>query len=206
MSEPSPSMKAWSHLLEEPQLAAFFNGMFEHLGIRVQETGEAFTVHHHGDKFSLSDGVDENEADYVAEIRQENVDNMVRHGEDGKIDRAEAFAIVSVLFSPLTRVSLKNRYMSNGFFRRLGGIENLIHVHLLDPEGGSANTHTLIFLNGEWIVAPGLHGSPRRTFRIDIDQAVDYQKQVFQATKQDSLSGWWKFGNWYRDWRRSVSS
>ncbi len=206
MPEPSPSMKAWSHLLEMPDLAKFFDSMFEHLGVRIDETEEAFTVHHHGDKLSISEGLEPEQVDYVVDLTSQNIENMVRHGEDGKIDRAEAFAIVSILFTPLTRVTLKNRYMSSPLLRRLGRIENLIHVLLLDPDGGDANCHTLIHVNGEWIVAPGLHGTPRRIFRIDIDQAVDYQKRVFQAMKRDSLSGWWQFGNWYRDWRASVSS
>lgn len=200
-----PSMQAWSDLLAEPGLAEFFRGMFEHLGIRVAETGEAFTVHHHGDRFELTEGIDEAAVDTVVDLKAENIANMAAHGQDGTIDRAESFRIVSVLFSPLTRASLAHPAMRNGWLRRFGGIENLIHVHLLDPDGGSANTHTLIHINGEWLVVPGLHGKAKRTYRMSTEQAVDYQKQVFAAIKASSVGGWVAFGGWYRSWRGAVS-
>ena len=206
MSETLSAMDAWSHLLEEKKIADFFKGMFDNLGIRIKETGEAFSVEHQGDKFALTDGIDEGKVDYLVDIEPENVENMVKHGEDGEIDRVEAFRIVSVLFTPLTKVSLKNPWMSNGLLRRLGRIENLIHVYLLDPGGGEANTHTLIHLNGEWLTLGGLHGTPKRTFRIDIDQSVEYQKKVFEAMKKNTFMGWVKFGSWYRGWRKAVSA
>ncbi len=183
----------------------FFDGIFDHLGIRVQETGDVFTIHHQGDKFTLTEGVEAGKVDFVVDLKTQNITNMIRHAEDGKIDRKEAFAIVSVMFSPLTRASLDNPLVRSPLLRRMLRIENLIHVHLLDPEGGSSNSHTLIHVNKQWIVAPGLWGEPLRTFRIDIDQAVEYQKHVHQAMKQNSLGGWLRFGSWYRNWRQRVS-
>lgn len=206
MSEPSQTMQAWSHLLSDPALAEFFDGVFEHIGIRVQETGEAFTVHHHGDRFSFTEGVESREVDFEVDLKQENVDNLVRHAEDGKIDPDEALRIVSVLFTPMTRASLQNPYLTRSLLLRLGGVGSLIHVHLLDAQGSSVETHSLIFArNGQWVVVPGLHGDPERAFRINAEQAIDYQRRLFQAAKKNSFAAWWRFIGWYKDWRRGVS-
>ena len=203
--EQTPSMKAWSVMLDKPQLAEFFHGMFENLGIRVEETGEEFTVHHLGNSFSMSAGIDENGVDYIADIKLENVKNMMQHGADEKIDPMEAHRIVSVLFTPLTKVTLKNPIMSNGFLRWISGVENLIHVNLINPDESVVNSHTLIFTNREWLVITGLHGSPKRVYRIDVDQAVEYQKTVFKTFKTNTWGSWWKFRKWYRQWRKDVS-
>ena len=37
------------------------------------------------------------------------------------------------------------------------------------------------------------------------DQCVTYQKQVFDAMKAGSISGWTRFARWYVKWRPSVS-
>ena len=46
------SMKTWENILQTPELVEYFRGIFNHLGISIEETGESFTIHHTGQGFA----------------------------------------------------------------------------------------------------------------------------------------------------------
>jgi hypothetical protein len=39
-----------------------------------------------------------------------------------------------------------------------------------------------------------------------MEQALEYQRRVFEALKANNIGVWTSFATWYRDWRRSVSA
>lgn len=200
----SPSVKeAWVPLLKMEGLAEYFSGLYERLGIEIEETGEKITVVHKGSYFELEDGVEN--VDYLVELKLENIKNMSSHGEDGKIDAYESYRIMSVLFTPLTKASLENPMMNKPFQQKLAGIENHVHVYLESPTNDEYVAHTLIFLNKQWMVIKGIHGAAKRIFRMSPDQAVTYQKEVFKAQKAGTRKAWRKFKKFYLDWRKDVS-
>ena len=65
------------------------------------------------------------------------------------MDEFETWRIASVLFTPLTRETLKNPVMSRGILRRLARVEDLIHLRLLGPEVYHVASHTLVFADGQ---------------------------------------------------------
>lgn len=198
------SMEAWEFMLNNTAIARYFSGIFNHMGIEVIETGEKFTVHHQQDGFTFSEGITNN-ADYHIKLGQQNIENMKSHGADGTIDADESFRITSVLFTPLTQSSMSNPVLSQPFYRKLAGIENHIIVHLEHPTKDETASHTIIYLNKEWLVVPGAHGNARRTFRINPSQAIEYQRKVFIALQDGSFSAWQNFKKWYFKWRKDVS-
>jgi len=202
----SYSMKEWEELLDKPQLADFFNGIFDNLGIIVDETSEEFTVHHKGNHFTLSKGINKASVDYTVHLKPENIANMKRHGSDEEISSDEAYKIMSVLFSPLTKASLDHPMLKKPLKRKLAGIENLIHVNLISNNNKNITSHSLIFINREWIVAEGIHGTPKRTYSITPEQALDYQRHIFKAIKNDTRKEWNRFRKWYLTWRKNVST
>jgi len=203
--EHSKSMEAWQELLNKPELADYFSDIFTNLGIEVEETIEKFTVHHKGDHFTLSQGINKDEVDYSVKIKLENVRNMASHGKDDKISTEESYRILSVLFTPLTEASLKMPMMSKSLMRRIAGIENHIHVYLMSSNGKEINAHTLVYLNKKWMVIEGIYGDALRTFKMSPDQALDYQRHVFVAMNKNTTKEWRKFKKWYIDWRKDVS-
>lgn len=205
LNSQTSSMEAWANLLNKKELAEYFSGQFETLGIIVEETNERFTVHHKGDHFELTDGIEENNVNYIIPLKLENIKNMQSHAVDDKISSNESFSIMKVLFTPLTKVSLQNPWMSSRILMWLMDIENNIHVYLIGHDSLPANTHTLQYSDGSWKVENGLHGSPDRIFKMSAEQAVDYQKHAFSAMKNSSISNWWKYGVWYKEWRKTVS-
>ncbi len=204
-SNTSSSMEAWQGILQTPELLDYFDDVFQYLGIEVEETGEKFTIEHAGDKFIITDGFRPGKVDFIVPLKLKNIENMVNHSKDGKIDPSESWRILDVLFTPLTEVTLKTPILSVNWKRKLAGVEDLIHVYLINPNGEEASKHTLIYIKGEWLVLKGLHGTPKRTYRMPPEESLHYQRVIFEAIKKDSFIGWMKFARWYKKWRKNVS-
>ena len=199
------SLDAWKSILQTPELLSYFNNVFNYLGISIEETGEEFTIYHAGDKFIFSEGIAKDKVDFIVPIKLENIENMINHAKDGKIDPSESWRILDVLFTPLTKVTLQSPVLSVNWRRKLAGVEDLTHVYLLNPKGEEASKHTLIYVKGQWLVLKGLHGDPRRTYRMTPEESLEYQRVIFKALKKDTFFGWVKFASWYKKWRKQNS-
>lgn len=199
------ALKVWSAIGQTPELVGYFEGVFSKAGITVEESGEAITVTHHGDRISFAPGLAD-DVEFIVPVHLENVGQLAVHARDGKFDAEESWRIVQVLFTPLTRAALQSPLVARNWLRRMAGVESLIHVHLLHPSGGDSVTHTLAYAGNQWLVIPGLHGTPQRIYRLTPPQALDFQRKLYQALKTNTTSGWWQFSNWYRQWRIGTSS
>lgn len=204
-SDKPSAIQIWSAIGQTPELVSYFEGVFTKAGIVVEETGEAFTVMHHGDNIAFAPGL-AGDVEFVVPVHLENVTRLAAHARDGKFDAEESWRIVQVLFTPLTRAALQSPLVTRNWLRKLAGVETLIHVHLLHPNGGDSATHTLAFAGNQWLVLPGLFGAPQRTYRLTPAQALDFQRHLYQALKTNTLGSWWQFANWYRQWRVTRSS
>ena len=198
------ALDVWRMIPQTPEVVTFFTGIFDVIGVSISETAEELTVAIEREAIRIDPGLPEN-PDFVVPIAWENVENMVAHAEDGEIDPREAWRIVSVLFTSLTQATLRNPVMSNNLMRRIAMVEDIAHVFLVAPDGKEANCHTLVYVKGQWLVISGLHGNPKRTFRMSAEDCIDYQRKVFSAIKKNSLFEWFRFSSWYRKWRKGVS-
>jgi hypothetical protein len=201
-----PAAQAWAKAEQPAEFVEFFRGTFKDLGVVVQESGERFTVTHTGTGFAFRDGIDEAKVDFVVPIKQENVDGMVTIAADGKLDDADAFAIMSVMFTPLTREIMKHPVTQDDTLRQLSGVEDSIHVILLDPQGNEGASHTMTYADKKWNVSEGLSGTPKRVFRINAQQALEYQRRAHAAIEANSPMGWNAFSTWYKEWRETCST
>jgi hypothetical protein len=205
MSEqPSSALQAWQGIVQTPEIVNYFRGVFQRAGVRVEDTGEEFTVTHTGAQMTLTPGI-KTTVDFVVPVKLDNVRNLVGHTRDGQIDPAESWRIVQVLFTPMTEATLRKPVFTHRWLLWLADVEARIHVHLLHPNQGDAATHTLIWEGERWRVLAGLHGAARRTYHITPELALEYQRHVFQAIEQNSWWGWCQFAFWYRQWRGQVS-
>ena len=59
-------------------------------------------------------------------------------------------------------------------------------------------------MDGEWLVVPGHHGRPQRTFRLSVDDALELQRQLSKAMHAGGLTDWVKMAHWYVTWRKRV--
>ena len=205
-------------LIQQPLAAQdFFSVLFERVGIRISDTEEEFSCYHRGTHIDFEQLLDESNVDYVLELTTKQVDGLVELVSVGNIDEARRFSILKTLFVPaieasmnpfpcLKGVTTSTSLISNTLLRRLLRMENLIHVYIVSPVRGEPEVgNTLVFENKEWQVSPGLHGTPGRTFRLTIDDALAFHSQAYRALKTNTKIGWLKFGSWYLRWRRVVS-
>jgi hypothetical protein len=201
-----PALAKWQSLTQHPRVVQFFTGLLDHAGVRVTDTGEEFTCHHRGDRIEFEPALDPAKVDYTVDIVAAQVDRMAAHAASGELDEAQQYRIISTLFTPATAATLRSSVLANPFLRRLAGAEELIHVHLVPPTPGQEPVrHTLVYANRQWLVLPGLHGRPGRTYRMGLADALEYQRRVFHAVKANRLLTWLKFCFWYRSWRKGVS-
>lgn len=204
------SMQKWSTIVQTSEMVDYFRDVFSKAGVVVEgdshsRPNEEFTVINDGASFTFHPGVD-GDVDFVVPLRQENVENLQHFASDGKFDAHESWRIVQILFTPLTRAALQSPKVRRNWLRVMAGVESIIHVHLVDPNGGEAVRHTLAYAGDQWLVISGLHGKPGRTYWLSPEQALNFQRQLYRSMKEDTLGSWWQFSNWYREWRMTVSS
>lgn len=201
----SPSMKAWDVLLDKKVLVDYYKGTFERLGVYVDSTNEAFTVVHLGEKFNLENGIDSSKSDYIIKIKPENVRNLRKHGIDGVIDANEAFKIQAAIFTPISQSMFSNKEMNTKRFFKASKVEDHMQVILLSNDQKVSVAHTILWVNEQWMVIPGLHGKAKRVFTLNPEQALFYQRKVFAAQKENTVKGWKVFLKWYHEWKNTVS-
>lgn len=201
---PKPAIEVWSDIVQTPEIVGYFDGVFAKAGVHVIESNEEFTVIHQGDGFTFHQGIDK-DVEFTVDLTQEQILNLWKNTASGDIDLEESWRIVQVLFTPLTRAALQSPTVRRNWLRVLAGVEKVIHVHLISPSGQPAATHTLAYAGSQWLVIPGLYGKAERTYHLSPTDALAFQRQLYAALKDDSYGAWWRFANWYREWRIKVS-
>jgi hypothetical protein len=201
------TLEKWRAVTQDPRVVGFFKGTFERAGVRIGDTGEAFTVVHHGDRVDFEPALNEKTTDFTVEIQQYQADRFAEAAGTGVLDATAQYRAVRAIFTPATHATLRNPMLANGILRRLARIEELIHVRLKSPTPDleADTTHTLVHVRGQWLVVPGLYGRASRTFELSIEDAVVYQRHVLKALRQNTWVGWLRFGTWYLQWRPTVS-
>ncbi len=194
----------WGSLLNDPAMVRYFNGVFETLGVIVMPEGEAFTVHQAETGFTITEDI-ATTCDYVVKIDAKNVSNLVSHAQDGTVSADESYEIIKVLFTPLTAQALQHPCLSKPLMRALSGIEKKMLVHLKDPNSTSVVSHSLQYEKRKWQVSEGVCSDAQRTFTLTPDQAILFQRKLFNAVKLDTAKEWKAFRKWYLGWREDVS-
>mgnify|MGYP005621721295 FL=1 len=200
------SSETLKSIIQTDAITAFFDGTFNHLGIRIEESKEMLTLHHEGTSIRVEDGLKPAEVDFVLDLDLTGIENLVKYTEDGEIDDTEATIIARVFFTPFTKVTMQNPVLTQNRKRKAAGIEDLIHVYLTFPDGKTAAAHTLIYAADQWVVVDDIVGTPKRVFKLNHREALDYQRKVFDAIEKDTKKDWLAFVKWYKTWRSEHST
>ena len=110
-SQTNRAVHLWRAAAQSGELVEFFTGMFDAMDITIEETGEELTVRVGEGKVHIDPGLPD-EYDFLVTLEMANVKNLVSHAADGWLDAFETWRIAAVLFTPLTRETLKNAVMS----------------------------------------------------------------------------------------------
>lgn len=202
------SIQKWAAALQPAPVVAFFDGLFHRVGVRVTDTGEAFTAVHAGDRILFSDELDESHVDFTVEITTAQVDRMLGHLAAGRLDEGARFRIMAVLATPATRAMLARPVIRSERLRELlywiGDAEPRMQVVLTPPPGEPEVGHTIERVGAVTTVTAGLHGAVDHVYRLSVDDAVEFQRRMIAARSADSLLTWLQFARWYGALRARV--
>jgi hypothetical protein len=144
-------------------------------------------------------------ADLDVPITQAHVDAVARLASDGKFGERDAFTVMQILYGPIARSFLTGSFLSNDIIRTMAGVEDLIHITFVTAGRPDGSSVTLKAEGGQWTVTDGLVGRPKRVFRLNEVETLNYMRQVHAARRSSSPKVWLEFVSWYREWRDRVS-
>jgi hypothetical protein len=199
-------MEQWQAALQPPDVIEFFRGMFDRAGVRV-DGSESFTCTHAGDRITFSAGLRE-PLDFVVDITSVQAQAMLEAVKDGVLDEGERFRIMAALATPATRAALARPIIRNRLLRaallKVGRAEMLMHVVLTPPPGEQDVAHTIAYADGQYLVLSGRHGNVPHVYRLTVADAMDYQRRMLAARKDNRLRTWLAFARWYGQMRKRV--
>lgn len=205
ISEPLGQIgKQWAAMEDSPEVVAFFKGTFGTMNFTVKETGERFYLVNEGSRIRVMGG-SAGGADLQVPITQAQAESVARLGADGKLDNADAYTIMRVLFGPVSSAFLSGSFLTNETIRKLADVEDLIHITFWTEAGAESSSITLRAEGDHWTVTDGLVGKPKRVFRLHPTESVEYMRHAYRTQKSMNPAVWIGFANWYKHWRDRVS-
>ena len=205
-----PSLETFRAFVLNPQILRFFDGLFEIVGSRVVDTGEEFTCRLRGDGVAFVEGIEKAEVDFVVDIQAFQVERLASHVRTGELSEVEQFRILVSVFGPVANSGFNNPavgvFMTGRFFSWFIKRRNITHMHLSSPDPGEEPNveYSLLFVNRQWLLVPGLHGTPERVFKIDIERGLALHRELLAVMKADNWRRWLAFASWYKRWRDEV--
>jgi len=201
----------WTSLAIPRDLVELFRGIFERLGVRIIDTGEAWTCIHRGDRIEFVAGIDEAAVELTVPIYEYQAERLARHIQSGALDEMEWFRVARELMinAPAAgHLLVHNALSSSPMLRRVIRAKNLVHVFLISPDTKQEPdaTFTFIYVNNGSLLVPGLHGAPERVFRLTVRDALELQRKMAAGRKTSSWAARVRLAYWYVRWRSRVQA
>ena len=214
VTSPQSSLDTLQDIKQPPAALGFFQGLFDRVGVRVLDTGEAVTCVQTDTSIEFIDGLDETKVDYTVQIYSYQVERLAGYLQSGEIDEIEQYRIVRSLYAPMASAALKNtavlRFMNNSLISLLINRKRVVHIELLSPDPGQENHayYTLLGVSKQWLLLDGHHGTPYRMFRMNHLDVLEMCKHVTTVRTRGTGGwiGWARLAMWYVSWRKKVQS
>src|SRR5262245_4422280 len=100
---PTQNRAVLDQLLAIPAAIAWFRDLFQRVHVELTDTGEQFTVIHHGSRLELHEGLDGKQPNFVVPLRTENLSNLLGFFANSEISAYEEFRIVRFMLAPCLR-------------------------------------------------------------------------------------------------------
>ena len=188
----------------------FFSGLFQSVGIEIIDTDEEFTIRQKDGNFIYSNGILREEVDFTVEIYTFQVDRLSSFIQAGELSEVEKFRVLKAFYHPVTMAGLTQpeakKFMTSRFFSWFIDRKRITHVTLVSPdhEKEPSASYSLLFINKQWLLVPGLYGLPERVFKVKVDQSLDMNRHMVRAMEVNRFWEWVKLANWYKKWRQEV--
>ena len=168
-------------LAQKKSAVAWFKGLFDKAHLEITDTGEKFTILHHGDRVEILPGFQSEKPNFVIPLESENISRLAAAFSDDSIDAQEQYRIVKFMLKPCLRAALEMPILNNQSLLKIVKVDDHWQEALLDPQGKEDEPVTIVRVNGQWLVIPGYYGKPKRRLLITPEQLLDFQRRVLHA-------------------------
>ena len=192
-------------LAQKKSAVEWFKGLFTQAHLEITDTGEKFTILHHGDRVEIVPGFHAEKPNFVIPLESENINRLTAAFSDNAIDAQEQYRIVKFMLKPCLRAALEMPILNNKTLLKIVKVDKHWQEALLDSQGNEDEQVTVIHVNKQWLVIPGYHGKPVRRLLLTPQQLIDFQRRVLEADASGKLSEWVKLAKWYVKYRKEVS-
>jgi len=201
----STNQQQLQELAQKRAAVDWFKGLFNQVHLEVTDTGEKFTLLHHGDSVEVQTGFRAKKPNFVIPLESENINRLTTAFSDSTIDIREQYRIVKFMLKPCLRAALEMPILNNKALLKIVKVDKHWQEALLDPQGHEDEQVTIIYVNKQWLVVPGYHGKPQRRLLLTPEQLMDFQRRVLAADASGKVSEWVKLAKWYVKYRKEVS-
>ncbi len=201
----STNQSLLEQLTRKKSVLDWFKGLFTQVHLEITDTGEKFTILHHGDSAEVVSGFHAKKPNFIIPLKSENVGNLVQAFSDDRIDAQEEYRIVKFMMVPCLRAALAMPILNNTAVHKIVKVDTHWQEVLIDPSGNEDLQLTIIYVNKQWLVIPGLHGTPTRRLALTPAQLLDFQRRVLAADASGKVSDWASLAKWYVDWREEIT-
>jgi len=201
----SSNLQQLGQLAKKKSTVTWFKGLFRQVHLEVSDTGEKFTILHHGDRAEVVPGFQAKKPNFVIPLTSKSIGGLTRAFSDDVIDKNEEYKIVRYMLVPCLQAALQMPVLNNAALLRIVKVDTHWQEALIDPSGKEDVQVTIVHVNKQWLVIPGFHGKPRRRLVLTSDQLLDFQRRVLAADASGKISDWTKLARWYVAWREEIS-
>ena len=201
----STNQQQLQDLARKKSAVDWFKGLFKQVHLEITDTGEKFTIMHHGDRVEVASGFQAKKPNFVIPLKSENITRLTAAFSDNAIDAQEQYRIVKFMLKPCLQAALQMPILNNKSLLNIVKVDKHWQEALLDPQGNEDEQVTVIHVNKQWLVIPGYHGNPQRRLRLTPEQLIEFQRRVLEADASGKVSDWVKLARWYVKYREEVS-
>ncbi len=192
-------------LAQKQSAVQWFKGLFHQVHLVITDTGEKFTIVHHGDHVEILPDFQATKPNFVIPLQSENIARLTTAFGDDTIDAQEQYRIVKFMLKPCLQAALEMPILNNPALLRIVKVDTHWQEALLDPQGNEDEQVTIIYVNKQWLVIPGYFGKPQRRVRLTPEQLLEFQRRILEADDSGKISGWTAVARWYVNWRDQIS-
>ncbi|SRR5258706_4463353 len=192
-------------LAQKKSAMDWFKGLFTQAHLEITDTGEKFTILHHGDHVEIVSGFHAKKPNFVIPLESENISRLTAAFADDNIGAQEQYRIVKFMLKPCLKAALEMPILNNRTLQKIVKIDTHWQEALLDPQGNEDEQVTVVYVNKQWLVLPGYHGKAQRRLLLTPDQLLDFQRRVLEADASGDVAQWVKLARWYVKYRKEVT-
>lgn len=201
----SSNQQQLEQLKESKAAVEWFKGLFSRVHLEITDTGEKFTILHHGDRVEVLPGFQAQKPNFVIPLESENINRLTTAFSKTGIGAQEEYRIVKFMLKPCLRAALEMPILNNPALLKIVKVDTHWQEALLDPQGNMDEQVTILYVNKQWLVIPGFYGIPKRRLVLTSSQLLDFQRRVLAADASGKISEWTKLARWYVSWREEIT-